>query len=142
LGAPKEQLVKTTIRLILSICCASALTALAACNHDSPPAQTAHEPAPGPQGANAREAIAQARCAREARCDNIGGDRKFTSTDDCTARIREEWRDDLSARECPAGWNESELNECLREVRFEECSSPFDTLSRMAACTSAQICTG
>jgi hypothetical protein len=124
-----------------------AIAALGACSHDDRPAQNANtnddrQAATGAQGANATEAIAQARCAREARCDNIGSDRKYTSTDDCKARIRDQWRDDLSARECPTGVNQGQLTECLSEVRSEECSSPFDTLSRMAACTSNQICAG
>lgn len=113
------------------------------CSRDSQPARSAEsEPTPGVQGANASDAIAQARCAREARCDNIGGDKKFSSTDDCATRIREDWREDLSARQCPEGVDQTQLNECLREVRFEDCASPFDTLSRMAACTSNQICAG
>lgn len=96
--------------------------------------------APGTGGANAADAIAQARCAREARCDNIGADKKFSSTDECVQRIRDEWREDLSARECKSGVDDAELNECLSEVRSEDCSSPFDTLERVAACTSAEIC--
>jgi hypothetical protein len=96
--------------------------------------------APGSQGANAADAIAQARCAREARCDNIGADKKFSSTDACVQSIRDEWREDLSARECRSGVDDAELNECLSEVRSEDCSSPFETLERVAACTSAEIC--
>lgn len=92
--------------------------------------------------ASATESIAESRCAREERCENIGDNRKFSSTDDCLARIRADWKEDLNARECPAGVNQPELRECLTEIRNEDCSSPFDTLSRVAACTSGQICQG
>lgn len=89
---------------------------------------------------SATDSIAEARCARESTCNNIGADKKFSSNDDCMARIREDWRDDLNSRECPGGINQSELNECLTAIRNEECSSPFDTLSRVAECASGQIC--
>ena len=92
--------------------------------------------------ASATNSIAESRCAREERCDNIGDNKKFSSNDDCMARIRADWKDDLNARECPRGINQPELRECLTEIRNEDCSSPFDTLSRVAACTSGQICQG
>jgi hypothetical protein len=88
----------------------------------------------------ASEAIAQSRCDREARCNNVGADRKYSSATDCLARIREEWREDLSARECPSGVNRSQLDECLSKIRGEDCGSPFDTLSRLSECTAGQIC--
>jgi hypothetical protein len=92
------------------------------------------------EGASATDSIAEARCARESRCDNIGADKKFSSMEDCITRIREDWREELGARECPGGINETQLNECLAAVRAEECSNPFDTLERVAACTAGQIC--
>jgi hypothetical protein len=95
---------------------------------------------PRSETASAAESIARSRCEREQRCNNIGGDRKFSSVDDCLTRVRTDWKDDLNARECPGGVNRVELDECLNEIRNEECSSPVDTLERVAACTSGQIC--
>ncbi|HEY8946778.1 MAG TPA: DUF6184 family natural product biosynthesis lipoprotein [Polyangiaceae bacterium] len=95
---------------------------------------------PASRAASATQAIAEARCARENRCENVGADRKFSSTDDCMARVRNDWRDELTARECPGGIDQSELSECLTEIRNEDCGNPFDTLGRMAACTVAEIC--
>jgi hypothetical protein len=122
----------------------------AACHKDEgpPPAdatsrtETTIAGQPHAETASATDSIAESRCAREERCENIGDNRKFSSTDDCMARVRADWKDDLNARECPAGVNQSELRECLTEIRNEDCSSPFDTLSRVAACTSGQICQG
>jgi len=34
----------------------------------------------------------------------------------------------------------TELEECLTAIRNEECSSPFESLSRMTQCTAGQIC--
>lgn len=92
--------------------------------------------------ASASESIAESRCDREARCNNIGDQKKYSSKSDCLARIRADWKDDLNARECPSGVNKTQLSECLTEIRNEDCNSPFDTLSRVAACTSGQICQG
>jgi hypothetical protein len=88
----------------------------------------------------AAESIADARCAREQKCNNIGADRKYSSMSDCLTRVRNDWKDDLNARECPAGADQKELNECLAEIRNEDCNDPLDSLGRIAACTAAQIC--
>lgn len=89
---------------------------------------------------SAMDSIAEARCAREAKCDNIGSEKDYSSTEDCLARIKDEWRDDLNARECPGGVDEPELDECLTAIRDDECGNPFDTLSRVAECGAGQIC--
>jgi hypothetical protein len=94
------------------------------------------------QTGSASDAIAQSRCQREVRCNNVGPDRTYSSVGDCVARIRSDWKDDLNARECPGGVNERQLDECLTEIRSEECESPFDTLARVSACTTGQICEG
>ena len=111
-------------------------------NNSSRPAESASAVAEVRETENgsAVDSIAEARCARESRCDNIGGDKKYSSMEDCVDRIRQDWKDDLDARSCPSGVNDTELNQCLSEVRSEECGSPFDTLERVAACTAGQIC--
>jgi Family of unknown function (DUF6184) len=121
--------------------CAGALVfALAACDKDQRPPETAMAEARATESGSATESITEARCARESRCDNVGADKKYSSMEDCAARIRDDWRGDLDARSCQAGVNDAQLDECLNEIRAEECSSPFDTLERVAACTAGQIC--
>jgi uncharacterized protein DUF6184 len=88
----------------------------------------------------AAEQIAQSRCEREQQCGNIGKDQTYSSSQDCLARIRNDWKEELNARECPGGINQKELNECLQHVRGEACSNPFDALARVTECTSGQIC--
>jgi hypothetical protein len=95
---------------------------------------------PASRVTSAARSIAEARCARENRCANVGSDKKYSSTDDCMARVSDDWKDDLNARECPGGINQTELQECLGAIRAEDCNSPFDTLDRVTECTSAQIC--
>lgn len=89
---------------------------------------------------SATQAITQARCAREQRCNNIGPEKEYASDEACRTRIQAEWRDDLNARECPGGVNQGELNECLQEIRDDDCGNPFDTLGRITACRSSDIC--
>jgi hypothetical protein len=99
----------------------------------------------GPSGASAtaaRNQITDARCAREQRCENIGDNKKYSSLDDCRATVRAEWKDDLNGVECPNGIDQTELDQCLGEIRGEDCGDPLDALSRVAACTTGQICIG
>jgi hypothetical protein len=114
--------------------------ALSACSNNSRPAESAMVETPASESSSAVDSISEARCARESRCDNIGNEKKYSSMEDCVARVREDWKDDLDARSCSNGVNQTQLNECLSQVRGEECSSPFDTLERVAACTTGQIC--
>jgi hypothetical protein len=100
---------------------------------------------PSAQGASAETrsaaaSLTQSRCSREQRCENIGAGKKYSSFADCEAEIGNDWREDLNARECSRGVNQAQLDQCLAEVRNEECGNPFDSLGRIAACTQAQIC--
>ena len=88
----------------------------------------------------AADQIARARCDREQQCSNIGPDKTYSSMQDCLTRIQHDWREDLSARECPGGINQHELNECMAQIRAEACGNPFDTLARITECTQGQIC--
>ena len=88
----------------------------------------------------AADQIARARCDREQKCSNIGADKTYSSMQDCLARIQNDWKDDLNARECPGGINQHELDECMGQIRAEACGNPFDTLARITECTQGQIC--
>lgn len=121
-----------------------ALFAVTGCGHSSPPAESAETALAHPIATvdthSAADSISEARCAREDRCTNVGTDKKYSSVQDCLTRVRDDWKEDLNARQCPGGTNEKELNECLDSIRHEDCSSPFDTLARMSECTAGQIC--
>jgi Family of unknown function (DUF6184) len=132
------------ITLKTGLCAGAVAVALAACGNHSRPAEhaAAVAEARATEGGSAVDSISEARCARESRCDNIGSDKKYSSMEDCTARVRDDWKDDLDARACPSGVNQTQLNECLGAIRSEECSNPFDTLERVTACTAGQICAG
>lgn len=140
--------------LIKSAFCGISLILIAGCskNNDRPAVaanndgyeSTTVTPSPTPANStrSATESIAMSRCQREQSCNNVGADKKYSSAADCLTRIRNDWKDDLNARECPNGVNQVQLDQCLTKIRTEECSSPFDTLSRVTECTAGQICEG
>ncbi len=140
-----------TMLKALAACTIASLAVVVGCSHDHEP-RTAHNdmrdermplPAnmqPASRTRSATEQIAEARCQRESQCGNIGDNKTYSSRQDCLARIRADWKEDLNARECPGGINQHELDECLEQVRAEACANPFDTLARITECTSRQIC--
>jgi hypothetical protein len=86
------------------------------------------------------EAIARARCDREQRCSKIGRGKKYASEPACLHAIAADWSDDLNAYECPQGVRLPELDSCLAAVRTEDCGKPFDSLARVLACRSSELC--
>lgn len=90
--------------------------------------------------AEAVQQIADARCARESKCGNVGVDKDYSSAEQCQTKVAQEWHDELNAYECPGGVVMKELQECLEEIRNEDCNSPFDALGRILACRESDIC--
>ena len=135
----------------LDLCFLGAASLLSAvgCNHESqerdPNIASTTTPVagtmtPASRTRSAAEQLSHARCEREQSCGNIGNDKTYSSSQDCMARVSNDWKDDLNARECPGGINQKQLDECLAQIKAEACSSPLDTLARITECTSAQIC--
>ena len=134
----------------LALCAlGTGLFSLSGCHkaHEAEPVTARHEATPAPGNMTpaagtrtAAEQIAESRCEREQQCGNIGQDQTYSSSQDCLARIRNDWKEELNLRECPGGINQKELDECLKQVKDEACSNPFDTLARVTECTAGQIC--
>jgi hypothetical protein len=55
--------------------------------------------APASRLSSVAEAIAEARCAREQRCENIGVNKPHATMQECTMNVRNTWRDELRTRE-------------------------------------------
>lgn len=89
---------------------------------------------------SAIDQIVGARCNRESACNNVGADKRFVSRDVCVQKLRADMKDDLNAQDCPGGIDSVELNECLQSIRTENCSNPIDTVSRLAACRTSDMC--
>jgi hypothetical protein len=86
------------------------------------------------------ERVVAARCARETACNNIGSDKHFTDYDVCARQLRTKIGEDLKPSECPEGIDTKELDECLDSIRTESCNNPIDTISRLAACRTSDMC--
>lgn len=84
--------------------------------------------------------MANARCTRETRCNNVGGSKRWASAEACRGDLVAKGRDELRASECPGGIVQKELKECLAEIQNEDCNNPLDTLGRLAACRSSDLC--
>jgi hypothetical protein len=89
---------------------------------------------------SAVRSIATSRCEREERCGNVGVDKDYATVDACETKIKAEWNEDLNKYECPNGIVDAELDECLNDIRTEDCGNPFDTIARVASCSASDIC--
>jgi len=88
----------------------------------------------------ALDKIVDARCDREMRCGNVGADKKFSDRASCNSQVKKDFASGINAEDCPAGVDAKELDECLSDARKEDCNNPFDTIGRVAACRTSDIC--
>lgn len=95
---------------------------------------------PGQAGQRPAQLIAQARCEQQQRCEQIGAGKKHATMSTCLSAVTADYGEDLSAFECPGGFDSKELNECLSELRGEGCDAPFQRLGSIVACRSSDIC--
>lgn len=85
-------------------------------------------------------ALAATRCDREQTCGNVGANGDYTSREDCVLRMERDARDDLDAEECPGGIDRAELDECLTQIRTEDCGHVLDHIERVTQCRSGSLC--
>ena len=87
------------------------------------------------------EALASARCDREQRCGKIGPDKDHASRTHCMNQMRAEARDKLKG--CKSGYvDESDLRECIGELRAQDCSGLLDSFESTIACSMDDLCDG
>ncbi len=84
--------------------------------------------------------IVSARCDREQRCDHIGAGKRYESVQACRTALRNDLADDLNPAECSRGIDRRELSECMQQVREEDCGNPIETLERVVACRTSDLC--
>jgi hypothetical protein len=85
------------------------------------------------------DAIVEARCAREQRCNNVGTGRAYPSLFECSLRVRAEWAEDVNRVACERGVDEAALGRCLRALSNAPCSDLEET-ERQSACRPLDIC--
>lgn len=89
---------------------------------------------------HAVDAIVDARCDREVTCGHVDIGRTYDSRAECRAEIAEAWAEELAPYDCPGGLDHAELADCLEAIRNEDCGEPFETLGRLLACRSSDVC--
>lgn len=84
--------------------------------------------------------VVAARCAREAKCNNIGADKRYETPSVCSEKLRADMRNDLTPHDCPRGVDNKELNDCLDAIQKEDCNNPIDTIGRLNQCRTSELC--
>lgn len=84
--------------------------------------------------------LVAARCDRETECSNIGPSKHYADRDVCRHELSTALRSDLEASKCPRGISSKELDECIVAIQKESCNNAFDTISRLAACRTSDLC--
>jgi hypothetical protein len=111
-----------------------------ACHKDKAP--MAYGGGPGLQANidNGIARIASAKCDRAARCNHIMPGKKYDSRDQCEAVIRGKLTDDIRLKDCRGGIDDSELQDCIKEVQEESCGNPIEKLTSHTECRVSKIC--
>lgn len=87
---------------------------------------------------SAGEAIAEARCAREVSCNNVGSDKRYVSLEDCLTRVWTSWQGDLVDSECEV--DGEQLGVCLTDIRVLECKVQLESLELLPSCAIDRLC--
>jgi hypothetical protein len=82
-------------------------------------------------------AFIAARCAREARCGNVGEDHDYADTASCLVGTVDVWS---AAYDCPSGIAPAQLSACLDAIRSADCRTEMLSLDRLAACRTGRVC--
>jgi Family of unknown function (DUF6184) len=128
-------------RMKLPLAVAIALGA-AACGHPPAVSTTTLTAAstPVPVNEKAIDGIAATLCRREAKCENVGGAGQYLNHFECVDRLRGEAIVELAPMDCPEKIDADLLDNCLAEIRRQECGLVIAALDRVPACAKAALC--
>jgi len=96
----------------------------------------------GPSVQSALQSYAEARCNREAHCNNIGVGKRYRNVQTCISdQINDRSQSWEGSTQCRShGINQEHLRECLSAVRTQDCGNPIDDISRLTQCRVGEIC--
>jgi hypothetical protein len=135
---------KTVRMSVLVWCGAMALGSASACTHETrsnPPVAYANDG--NPHAGSVHSAlgdIVSARCDREQRCNNVGAGKDYDNRQACVSKIEGKTESDLNTKDCDKGIDKGKLDACLQKIHEEECGNPIDSISRIAACRTGEVC--
>jgi hypothetical protein len=87
---------------------------------------------------NATMEVANARCDREQRCNEIGESKKYSTREHCLTVMKKEATDDFS--DCRTGVDQEDLRECLTEIANQDCSGLFSGFDEFVSCGMDDLC--
>ncbi|HVJ15565.1 MAG TPA: DUF6184 family natural product biosynthesis lipoprotein [Polyangiaceae bacterium] len=82
--------------------------------------------------------LANARCDRQQRCNNIGPNAKYSSRDHCMSVQGGEARDKLQG--CTHGVDQDDMRQCLTAIQNQDCSGLFSDVGEDKACGMDDLC--
>ena len=95
---------------------------------------------PTPMARYAGESISHAACVREQRCNRIGPTAKYDNFEHCMNVMRVDSY--KKVRDCRDTIDQGDLNQCVSEIRNQDCSGPFDSFERSIQCNMDNLCEG
>jgi hypothetical protein len=84
--------------------------------------------------------MADARCARESTCMDVGPGRRFESSELCLSALRADSLGHMTRLDCPKGTDPRGLERCLGAIRAEVCPRAIEQLEHLAECRAESIC--
>lgn len=112
--------------------------AFASCSRERSPEPLTPAAATTRGVSNEVEQIAAARCDREQGCGHVGATQKYSNRDHCMNVMRADAKDSLS--DCRQGIDSKDLDQCLVDIRHEDCGSVMDKLETWKSCHADDLC--
>lgn len=85
-------------------------------------------------------ALTEARCDRQARCNAIGEELRFTTRAECVTHFDWLGYGELELFRCRTPVDEEKLSSCLYAIKTEPCGSAEEIDNMTRACSSTEIC--
>jgi hypothetical protein len=129
-----------TLRIAVAVSLASVGTLALGCEHTEDRNVATADPA-STHDAAVVDRLSNARCDREAACDNVGDGKKYASQQVCMDKMRGGIANDINSYQCPRGIDGTAVQECLAAIGNEECGAhPIEAITRMDKCRSGAMC--
>ena len=84
--------------------------------------------------------VALAHCQQQQRCGFVGPGQRYSSTEDCLARVGQTQASILNDFSCPTGSDPVEMRGCLEDVRTMDCAQPFGEVRTLGHCSTPRLC--
>jgi hypothetical protein len=82
--------------------------------------------------------LAETRCRRELRCDQIGDNKKYPTVEECEAMLLTDSGAHLKA--CPKGTSRQALTTCVTAIQANTCEKPMHKLTEYEQCKTTMLC--